>query len=345
MRVKSILVAVIAIASIMTTAESAAQANTQRQQSASRKADSLLVERSLSLYSARAISRKQFEQEVGAARADSILMERALAIVRNRVNGIGVTEDRGGRPPSQRFMPTEAQLSGLTAADRRSVMLFYAGAITRKQLDNSLGLVRADSVLRALQDTARVARSTWQISGDSIKADDLRPDSPINPPLVSLGVGLHCTKCSVEGLSDGRVLWTFSQPPVVAAVEPNSIAGRVGLLRGDTLRTVDGLSLTTRAGGMRLSDIKAGQMVRLTWSRNGVSHHFTLVPGGAGETSSARTAPTSSMKVGNASVEVLGSDVSYTRDGRTGELRITTGSATIIVRPPGAVRADTAVRR
>ena len=149
-------------------------------------------------------------------------------------------------------------------------------------------------------------------------------------PSVSLGFALVCNDCATTA-PGGATRWTFRTHPVVGAVERGSVAERMGLQRGDTLRTIDDISLTTTQGGTRLSSIEPGRTVKLGWSRNGVTHTAAVtVPRDNRSGSSEALRLTST--VGTARVEIRG-NASWTRDPETGALRITGDGMSVTVTP------------
>jgi S1-C subfamily serine protease len=88
-----------------------------------------------------------------------------------------------------------------------------------------------------------------------------------------LGLGINCNNCGNDGSSG---VFRFREPPTVMSVEPNSPTGRAGMRPGDQLTHVDGVSLTSEQGWPRWHAIKPGQEVRLTYTRDGRSHHATI---------------------------------------------------------------------
>ena len=81
-----------------------------------------------------------------------------------------------------------------------------------------------------------------------------------------LGFELVCTGC--EYLQQGEVLvWTFPTPPMIRQIRQESPAANAGLQEGDTVLSIDGVDITTDAGGRLLGAIIAGQAVRLSIRR------------------------------------------------------------------------------
>lgn len=203
------------------------------------------------------------------------------------------------------------------------------------------------------------APGNWHFSaGDVSFAIDGQPRGPTGTATKALGVALRCDECDWRLTDDRRARWTFADYPIVDQVEAGSPAFRIGLRRGDTLRAINGLSLATRAGGDRLSTIGPGDSIRLEWRRRGSRYAASFILEGSpqraerervevpllrapGEPFRAVVTPPLpppntiqlSQSVGTARVEVRGPGASWTRDSRTGELRIRVDSVTIIVRP------------
>jgi membrane-associated protease RseP (regulator of RpoE activity) len=152
-------------------------------------------------------------------------------------------------------------------------------------------------------------------------------------PELSLGVGLSCTQCSITTSHDGRTVWTFSTFPTVGRVEPGSIAARLGLQTGDTLKTIDDIPVNTAAGGERLAALVPGTTVKLGWSRAGATQSASVaIPPDTARSSG--DAIRLSQTVGNVRVEVRGRQATWTRDPRTGALVITGDSIRVTVIPP-----------
>jgi S1-C subfamily serine protease len=72
-----------------------------------------------------------------------------------------------------------------------------------------------------------------------------------------LGIALACAAGCLRDRTDGAEYWRFATPPRVVAVTANSPAERAGLRVDDRLVLVDGLSILTAEGALRLS--RAGQ--------------------------------------------------------------------------------------
>ena len=243
-----------------------------------------------------------------------------------------------------------------SAVVARAAGLYRARAMSRRDFENSVGILRADSIIRATQDTSagratiyadriemqidaarRMALSSADSAGSMRRAAEIvraRIDAMGTPlPELSLGVGLSCTQCSITTSHDGRTVWTFSTFPTVGRVEPGSIAARLGLQTGDTLKTIDDIPVNTAAGGERLAALVPGTTVKLGWSRAGATQSASVaIPPDTARSSG--DAIRLSQTVGNVRVEVRGRQATWTRDPRTGALVITGDSIRVTVIPP-----------
>jgi hypothetical protein len=66
-------------------------------------------------------------------------------------------------------------------------------------------------------------------------------------------------------------VWTFYTLPRVYSVDRGSPAGRAGILRGDVLTHINGVSLLTPEGGRMFGATRPGDTVRWTVRRDGAS--------------------------------------------------------------------------
>jgi hypothetical protein len=89
-----------------------------------------------------------------------------------------------------------------------------------------------------------------------------------------IGFGVDCGGCTVTSGTNGAV-WHFEGNPVIAGVDPDGPADIAGVLAGDILRSIDGMSISSNEGGRRFSSLQPGQKVRLTVDRRG--HSLDLV--------------------------------------------------------------------
>jgi hypothetical protein len=162
----------------------------------------------------------------------------------------------------------------------------------------AIGLQNLRRVLRA-QDTLQVQEyrrarealrrgDTLQVQGDSLRGTLTTGDSlglrlGILNTLRSrrgsgtLGLGIRCSHCSFRYPSgDSSAVWEFSEFPEVMSVEDGGAADEAGLEVGDILTHVDGMDLTSAAGGKRWGNLKAGDEVEIRYRRGNESHTTTL---------------------------------------------------------------------
>ncbi|MEO8193064.1 MAG: PDZ domain-containing protein [Gemmatimonadales bacterium] len=104
------------------------------------------------------------------------------------------------------------------------------------------------------------------------------PLAPVVPALVPsprgwFGFSIRCNDCgwSSDGRPGASPVWESNSPPELAMVAAESPAGRAGLLAGDRITHINGVSIMTREGARRFGAVMPGQRVRLTVVRNGVS--------------------------------------------------------------------------
>jgi PDZ domain-containing protein len=100
------------------------------------------------------------------------------------------------------------------------------------------------------------------------------PPVPPVPALVSpagwYGFSIRCNECGwSQGRGDDSPVWESSSPPELSMVSRNGPAGRAGLLAGDLLIEIDGLSILTPRGARKFGAVRPGQTVRVTVIRNG----------------------------------------------------------------------------
>ena len=100
------------------------------------------------------------------------------------------------------------------------------------------------------------------------------PPVPPVPELVSpagwYGFSIRCNECGwSQGRSDDSPVWESSSPPELSMVAKDGPAGRAGLLAGDRLTAIDGVSILTPRGGRKFGAVRPGQTVRVTVLRNG----------------------------------------------------------------------------
>jgi membrane-associated protease RseP (regulator of RpoE activity) len=86
------------------------------------------------------------------------------------------------------------------------------------------------------------------------------------PERAWFGLSISCTECRRTETRTGE-RWSFAVPPHLLAVEAGSPAADAGLLAGDVLTHIDGLSLASNAGADRLASVRPGQMVSFAATR------------------------------------------------------------------------------
>ena len=97
------------------------------------------------------------------------------------------------------------------------------------------------------------------------------------PPLPAsptgwFGFSIRCNECgwSQERDADSPV-WESSSPPELSMISRDGPAARAGLVAGDKITHVNGVSILTRAGGRAFGRVRPGQKVRVTVLRDGKS--------------------------------------------------------------------------
>jgi hypothetical protein len=175
-----------------------------------------------------------------------------------------------------------------------------------------------------------------------VNRDLRRPPQPLGPssgprPLL-YGFAIDCTRCRLgPGDVDPAPVWHYSELPRIAAVKPGGSAAAAGVLAGDTVVLVDGLSILSSEGARRFSSARPGDRVRLTLHRAGspVDALVTLRRPGDVSPLAAPSAqsPRYSGEVGGAAVDVWSSVPVTASVDSTGALVIRTGSSTIRVAP------------
>lgn len=93
-----------------------------------------------------------------------------------------------------------------------------------------------------------------------------------------LGVQLWCaTPCEMQE-ANGQVIWVFRGSPVVTRVQPGSPAQKAGLQAGDTIVGIDGLDLTSEAGGRKMGSLRVGVPVALRVRRAEGEREIRVTP-------------------------------------------------------------------
>jgi S1-C subfamily serine protease len=100
------------------------------------------------------------------------------------------------------------------------------------------------------------------------------------PRTATLGIGLlHCVggSCTVNAREGRGYRHDFSAEPRVWNLDPAGPAARA-LREGDQITSIDGVLITTRDGGRRLANLRAGVPVRLGIRRDGAASTVRVVP-------------------------------------------------------------------
>jgi hypothetical protein len=106
------------------------------------------------------------------------------------------------------------------------------------------------------------------------------PPRAAGPRPLLYGFALECGECRwTRDQGDPRDIWQYSDLPHVAAVNERGAAARAGVLVGDTLIAVDGVSILAPEGARKLSLVRLGDRVTLTLRRAGQSIDKVLVLG------------------------------------------------------------------
>jgi hypothetical protein len=151
-------------------------------------------------------------------------------------------------------------------------------------------------------------------------------------PRATLGVAFECDAgCNLDQ-SNGRPRWVFSRFPVVAAVDPGSVAANAGLRAGDTLWTIDDTPLTAPAAGEMLGGVGPNASFKLGWRRAG-QPYSALVRAWHVESSGPTTGQLEfSQWISGAQITVTGRGRLWTRTASDGTLEIQIDSAIVSVK-------------
>ena len=156
-----------------------------------------------------------------------------------------------------------------------------------------------------------------------------------------LGVAIECVGCRITRVPNtGGERWIYPAPPALARVLADGPGARAGLMRGDTLTAIDGISILSPEAGDRLGSIAPGRPMQWTVRRGGRTIVATIVPE-ADRAASGNPLPPQrrAWVVDGVSVDATGRPLRANRDEKTGTLTISGDSLTVIVRP--ALRGKT----
>ncbi|HEY8164782.1 MAG TPA: PDZ domain-containing protein [Gemmatimonadaceae bacterium] len=160
------------------------------------------------------------------------------------------------------------------------------------------------------------------------------PESPASPR-GWFGFSIRCSQCGWSRSGNEEYpRWESETNPEVTRVAPDGPAAAAGILSGDLITHVDGISILTREGGKKFGALQPGQRVRLGLLRGGVpiTRELRLArrPGFASESRPLRY----SGKVRDVSIEVWsGSGTTAEQVGDT--LIITIGNSVVRLKGVG----------
>ena len=176
--------------------------------------------------------------------------------------------------------------------------------------------------------------------GPPSRTPGIVPRSPATPA-GWFGFALACHGCgwSLSGNAPTPV-WESSEPPEVAAVDPDGPARRAGIEVGDRIERVDGLSLLSPDGAQRLGAVQPGGRIRLTLRRGSRLIDTDLVVGTYPTGAPASPVPDTDSdqrlrytgRAGNSLVDVWSAASVTVTVAPNGDLIVKTGDATIRVR-------------
>lgn len=162
------------------------------------------------------------------------------------------------------------------------------------------------------------------------------------------GFAIECFPCDGERVADvPHPVWSFGNPPRVYNVTPGSPAARAGLVKGDELTHVDGVSLTSREGGLRFGAFEPGETAVWKVRRGARTLTMKMTAEKRPMELPAPTAPPPAPRapqalryagrLGDNEIEVRGSaSVIITEDQEKGELVIKSDGVTVRVRKRGS---------
>ncbi len=166
-------------------------------------------------------------------------------------------------------------------------------------------------------------------------------------PGVALGLTFECSHCMIQTTPDGSVVWGFSQPIRVLAVEPGGPAARAGLSAGDLVRRIAGHPLESREGGEAFGALRPGVPVRIVFSSpDGSFGSGSLVPDARDDAGRTRRSegPASGLDedgplrfsgtLNGAAVEVRGAPVTVDQMRGEGTITIYTDTNVVRIRVP-----------
>lgn len=103
------------------------------------------------------------------------------------------------------------------------------------------------------------------------------------------GFSVRCNQCGwASGARGESPVWESREAPELSMISAGSPASRAGLLPGDVLTHIDGVSILTPAGARKFGGVMPGQTVRVTVKRDGRSITRELTLTGRPEARAAR---------------------------------------------------------
>lgn len=169
------------------------------------------------------------------------------------------------------------------------------------------------------------------------------PVPPLPPsPTGWFGFSIRCNECGwSQGRGDDSPVWESSTPPELSMISSEGPAARAGLMAGDKITHVNGISILTSQGARAFGRARPGQRIRLTVLRDGESltRELTLATRPELRAAIAATTPTPGLaparrelrytgQLDNVSVEVW-SAAGPTVDRTADTITITVGTSVI----------------
>lgn len=144
--------------------------------------------------------------------------------------------------------------ASICSNDPRAIGMYVPGVYpTRRQMTN---------------EGQQFGEVTERPAGSVIGPVPVPGGQPETRPEGWLGLAFACTGCGwAREDGDASPYWESVDPPIVYAVTPGGPADVAGLRAGDVLLSVDGLSITSGAGGRALGAVRPGQRLALVVRR------------------------------------------------------------------------------